>query len=1095
MSEKSTLRVHQPNGGFNSVKCGDTTEFKTIIHAVVTRLAAGERPLQNCYGVRLSHDDTKSQYWIHQDLTVGFVRQKYESLHPEGKWRYELRIRYLPKSFSDMFEKDKVTFFYFYDQVRNDYLAHIAETVDQDIAIQLGCLEIRRFFKDMPQMALDKKANFEYLEKEIGMKRFLPKVVLENVKPKNLRKLILHYFKHYSGLSEEHCVYKFFELLATVTRFDQEKFKCALGTGWSISVELVISTKDGISCLTDKATNPTHMADFSQVVSLQVTATENERKGILQLKIAGANEFPCNYCSHGKCSHCIQAVYITTPSVFIADDMADLIDGYCRIASSTQQSFIARPQQATALHDTDDGNSRFDIDRALPSLPGDNSQVSVTRSALGGMSRMKKRPSAKSDHDDYAEIVDDDDYAMPDAKDYEIKRENVQLEAIIGEGQFGDVYKGTFNEKDNDALAVAVKTCKVTGSTVEAHGEKFLEEAYIMKQFDHPHIIKLLGVCTSDPKWIVMELAPLGEMRTYLQTRKYELDLAVLMLFCYQLSTALSYLESKKFVHRDIAARNVLVSSADDVKLGDFGLSRWVEDQSYYKASKGKLPIKWMAPESINFRRFTTASDVWMFGVCMWEIIMLGVKPFQGVKNNDVIGKIENGERLAMPEGCPPTLYSVMTLCWSYEPSKRPPFQDLKNRLSEILEEEKERQEDCVRRETRRAAAFTMGLIDEPPPKPSRPAFPPPPPTSNSPVPGPVFDTSGDHYQSIPSQSHYQTPPSRNSGGSVSSLGLPDSPNRTLTLQERQDLEQQHQLHQQRMRELERQMLEQKLQQQQQDSVADSMWLAKEESSLFKNDDGKKKKMPKPSRNKIDRKPEVKEVPSDEHIFPTSSGHGSSDDIPAAMYQPHTGPLPPPPPSSSSSSSSATTTMTTTTTSTVTTEENYNGAVSSGSPAAQEEPTKMAPTPTMDIDRTNDVVFDNTTGVVKAVMEMSNSIQVTRSSDYINLVKGVGLALRMLLTSVDEIVTQLPVSKHREIEMAHKVLSSDMTELVNQMKLAQKYASTTLDADYKRNMLSAAHVLAMDAKNLLDTVDSARLLAQMEAQAQHDLALGGSTFT
>ena len=144
--------------------------------------------------------------------------------------------------------------------------------------------------------------------------------------------------------------------------------------------------------------------------------------------------------------------------------------------------------------------------------------------------------------------------------------------------------------------------------------EKFLEEAYIMQQFDHQHIIKLIGICSSSPIWIVMELARHGELRAYLQNNKHRLDLSTLVLFSYQLSTALSYLESKHFVHRDIAARNVLVSSHDCVKLADFGLSRWIDSDTYYKASKGKLPIKWMAPESINFRRFTTASDVWMFG-------------------------------------------------------------------------------------------------------------------------------------------------------------------------------------------------------------------------------------------------------------------------------------------------------------------------------------------------------------------------------------------------------------------------------------------------------------------------------------------------
>lgn len=128
----------------------------------------------------------------------------------------------------------------------------------------------------------------------------------------------------------------------------------------------------------------------------------------------------------------------------------------------------------------------------------------------------------------------------------------------------------------------------------------------------------------------------------------------------------------------------MLVSSHHCVKLADFGLSRWVQDQSYYKASKGKLPIKWMSPESINFRRFTPASDVWMFGVCMWEVLMMGVKPFQGIKNNDVIGKIENGERLALPPKCPPRLYSLMSQCWSFEPSKRPTFKDIKEVLKYV---------------------------------------------------------------------------------------------------------------------------------------------------------------------------------------------------------------------------------------------------------------------------------------------------------------------------------------------------------------------------------------------------------------------------
>ncbi len=152
--------------------------------------------------------------------------------------------------------------------------------------------------------------------------------------------------------------------------------------------------------------------------------------------------------------------------------------------------------------------------------------------------------------------------------------------------------------------------------------------------------------------------------------------------------------------NRDIAARNVLVSNHESVKLADFGLSRKLTlDNSYYKgnliennffffslsfrlASKGKLPIKWMAPESINFRRFTHLSDVWMFSVCMWEILTMGRKPFQGIANTNVIDQIENGVRLPLPGTyCPKNLYDLLQECWSYEPTNRPNFIQIETRL------------------------------------------------------------------------------------------------------------------------------------------------------------------------------------------------------------------------------------------------------------------------------------------------------------------------------------------------------------------------------------------------------------------------------
>ncbi|KAF4528011.1 hypothetical protein B566_EDAN002194 [Ephemera danica] len=693
--DKGTLKVHLPNGGFNVVKFGDAIDVKGIISLVTNRLANGRRAFEHLYAMRLHHVPSNKMYWLHQDTTMYQVQEKYEKRHPASEWRYELRVRYLPKRMTDLYEQDKVTFNYYYDQVRFDYLsADLPTTLDHEIAVQLGCLQMRYYFINMTNMALDKKVNLEYLEREVGLHKFLPRSVLRAAKPKALRKLIQHYFKKFANLSEENLLFNFLDLLRGIYRYDEERFSCDLGTGWSIPVELVIGPDLGISYMSHRNTDahagglqPMRMAEFERVLSIQTLVSDcnTHTKGVVQLRVAGAAE----------------SLTITLPSLDEAESLADLVDGYCRLHNPSGPSLWTRKEGNPPRQRQKEGSG------------------SASPEGGGGGGKNKTGTMLS---EDYAEIVDEEgDYSTPATRDYELQRDQVELGEIIGEGQFGDVHKGVFRGRDGTAVPVAVKTCKADADLATA--EKFLEEAYIMQQFDHPHIIRLIGVCSVSPIWLVMELARLGEMRAYLLSNKSRLDLSTLLLYTFQLSTALSYLESKKFVHRDIAARNVLVSSHHCVKLADFGLSRWVEDQSYYKASKGKLPIKWMAPESINFRRFTTASDVWMFGVCMWEILMLGVKPFQGVKNNDVIGKIENGERLALPADCPPRLYSLMSQCWCYEPSKRPSFKEIREVLNEILMDERHQKEETMRRENRRVQAMSWGSSgsDDPaPPKPAR---------------------------------------------------------------------------------------------------------------------------------------------------------------------------------------------------------------------------------------------------------------------------------------------------------------------------------------------------------------------------------------
>ncbi|XP_075861109.1 focal adhesion kinase 1 isoform X15 [Microcebus murinus] len=935
---------------------------------------------------------------------------------------YELRIRYLPKGFLNQFTEDKPTLNFFYQQVKSDYMLEIADQVDQEIALKLGCLEIRRSYWEMRDNALEKKSNYEVLEKDVGLKRFFPKSLLDSVKAKTLRKLIQQTFRQFANLNREESILKFFEILSPVYRFDKECFKCALGSSWIISVELAIGPEEGISYLTDKGCNPTHLADFNQVQTIQYSNSEDkDRKGMLQLKIAGAPE----------------PLTVTAPSLTIAENMADLIDGYCRLVNGASQSFIIRPQK--------------EGERALPSIPKlANSEKQGVRTHAVSVSD----EISGDETDDYAEIIDEEDtYTMPskcygidEARDYEIQRERIELGRCIGEGQFGDVHQGIYMSPENPALAVAIKTCK--NCTSDSVREKFLQEALTMRQFDHPHIVKLIGVITENPVWIIMELCTLGELRSFLQVRKYSLDLASLILYAYQLSTALAYLESKRFVHRDIAARNVLVSSNDCVKLGDFGLSRYMEDSTYYKASKGKLPIKWMAPESINFRRFTSASDVWMFGVCMWEILMHGVKPFQGVKNNDVIGRIENGERLPMPPNCPPTLYSLMTKCWAYDPSRRPRFTELKAQLSTILEEEKAQQEERMRMESRRQAtvSWDSGGSDEAPPKPSRPGYPSPR-SSEGFYPSPQHMVQTNHYQvsGYPGSHGITAMAGSIYPGQASLLDQTESWNHrpqeismwqpSMEDSAALDLRGIGQV-------LPTHLMEERLIRQQQEMEEDQRWLEKEERFL--------KPDVRLSRGSIDREDgSLQGLTGNQHIYQ-----------PVGKPDPVAPPKKPPRPGAPGHLGSLA--------SLSSPGDSYNEGV-------KLQPQEISPPPTANLDRSNDKVYENVTGLVKAVIEMSSKIQPAPPEEYVPMVKEVGLALRTLLATVDETIPTLPASTHREIEMAQKLLNSDLGELINKMKLAQQYVMTSLQQEYKKQMLTAAHALAVDAKNLLDVIDQARL--------------------
>ncbi|KAG7465669.1 hypothetical protein MATL_G00155980 [Megalops atlanticus] len=281
-------------------------------------------------------------------------------------------------------------------------------------------------------------------------------------------------------------------------------------------------------------------------------------------------------------------------------------------------------------------------------------------------------------------------------------RERLKLRSLLGSGAFGEVYEGVTvgdpSEKVSEETRVAVKTLR-KGATDHEKAE-FLKEAHLMSQFDHPNILRLLGVCLqNEPQYLILELMEGGDLRSYLQGARSSashpalLSLTDLLDICLHTARGCAYLEKMHFVHRDLAARNCLVSVrgySDPervVKIGDFGLARDIYKNDYYrKRGEGLLPVRWMSPESLSDGVFTRHSDVWAFGVLLWEIATLGKQPYPAYSNMEVLHHVSTGGRLPAPADGPQSLYELMLKCWRTEPSQRPSFRSLQEHLGQLRE-------------------------------------------------------------------------------------------------------------------------------------------------------------------------------------------------------------------------------------------------------------------------------------------------------------------------------------------------------------------------------------------------------------------------
>ncbi|KAM6228358.1 tyrosine-protein kinase Fer-like isoform 2-T3 [Spheniscus humboldti] len=264
-------------------------------------------------------------------------------------------------------------------------------------------------------------------------------------------------------------------------------------------------------------------------------------------------------------------------------------------------------------------------------------------------------------------------------KKWALSHEDVTLGELLGKGNFGEVYKGTLKDK----TPVAVKTCKE--DLPQELKIKFLSEARILKQYDHPNIVKLIGVCTQrQPIYIVMELVSGGDFLSFLRKKKDELKTKQLVKFSLDAASGMAYLESKNCIHRDLAARNCLVDENNILKISDFGMSRQEDDGVYSSSGLKQIPIKWTAPEALNYGRYTPESDVWSFGILLWETFSLGVCPYPGMTNQQAREQVEKGYRMSAPQKCPEEIYKIMQRCWAYKPENRPKFSEIQKELSSI---------------------------------------------------------------------------------------------------------------------------------------------------------------------------------------------------------------------------------------------------------------------------------------------------------------------------------------------------------------------------------------------------------------------------
>lgn len=473
----------------------------------------------------------KSQQKHHVSASSGYAN---------SVWKAELRVRYVPRNLRDLYERDRTTCHFYFDQVKQDYIQKNQSAVDQDTAVQMCCLAIRHYYKDTNQSS-DKKHHVDYIEKEMGFSNFVPKSVIDAIKQKNLKKLIQAGYKKVYNYTEMEYMLKFFDLLRSQHTFDQEQFIVTLGSGWNIPVDLVIGPHSGISYVTHPQAKPTRVTDFQNierittsmkedgvcatstttavagrgnladgvdsVTNSPVSTKKSDKKATAAAAAAAAASSGSSSTSACNC-HDIKTqlkikvtgnaedLAITCNGVKTAESIADLVDGYCRIVNNSDLSLwdriasarntpsasatnsLEKSQHHVQLRVKEDAQpsistadsmaAPLDVASATVSDTAQAHSLSASSTSENSVSAAAATAAATSSttsislsttavgkpmlSEDYAEIgmgEEEGDYSTPAARNYELDRTQIQLNDIIGVGQFGDVHIGTCRVKQH----------------------------------------------------------------------------------------------------------------------------------------------------------------------------------------------------------------------------------------------------------------------------------------------------------------------------------------------------------------------------------------------------------------------------------------------------------------------------------------------------------------------------------------------------------------------------------------------------------------------------------------------------------------------